>query len=397
VGLPLLLLLLTAARAEPGPELLVNGGFEQGGALPTAWHLVPGATVPGSGHSRVKRVREQDGNAVVRLTGAAGTARWDSLDSDPVPVTPGTLLELRGRMRTEGVRVEGHQYANCDLALMFTDAQGAVVRVGGSPVVATPVLRGDQPWAALDRVVTVPPGATTVTVLAFLSMSGTSWVDDLSLRIASPPDWVRAETKHYLFLSSQPAPVSAQDQARNEEIYARMSATLGVDLPFKVTYHRYATPAEKGAWTGDAGNGHAQGDRDLYTVWPIDDHEIVHLLARQWGETDSPLLGEGLAVALSGSWLGRPPDAWVAELKAQGKVPDLASLVDGARFRSMDDRVSYALAGSFVDFFIQLWGIDRFHLVYTGTDPLPARLQRETGMDLDQLRAAWLEGLGEAP
>jgi hypothetical protein len=377
------------ALAVAGENLIVNGSFEEQGPKGAVhWSPTDGAVIGARSPASEVTWPTVDGARVLRLHGDTSTMSWTMIESAPIAVTGGTDLVLSGRMKTEGLKREGRQYDNCNLVVLFLDANGKRVGMGHTRVVAE-----SQPWTDERARVRVPAAATTATVGAFLSKSGTAWFDDVKLEVADALPWITSSTEHYDFHWFAEAPISEEMQRANERALARLILELGVSPPPRVAYYRYASKQQKAELTGNGGNAHTDL-RAIYTIWPGDAHEIVHILTQQWGETDRALLGEGIAVHASGNWQGRPVDDYARDLLVAGKIPPLSTLAstDDA-FRGADSLVTYAAAGSFVGYLVRLKDMAAFKRVYVAGAPLDERLKAEYGKDLAALDAEWRASL----
>lgn len=186
-------------------------------------------------------------------------------------------------------------------------------------------------------------------------------------------------------------------------------AQLGVQPPEKVEYRKYASREAMGRYTGHfSTNGYAEpAERRLHTIWPRDNHEIVHVYTASFGRP-SDFFNEGIAVAFqtdpaAGLFAARFNGQDVHEAcrayLAAGQLPlPLATYVTTAPFRNIQDQVlSYRYAGSFVRFLIEHHGIAaalEFFRRSDGRDEslaaIRARTQSVFGRSLDDLEAAWL-------
>lgn len=400
--LPLAALLLASAAGarDLGP---VNGSFEAWGqAGPVGWTRVEGArTGEGEADSRWSVEAEAaHGTSSLRLSGDLSTRRWWAFVSEPVDVTPGRRLRLSGQIRTSGVGQRDGQFVNCNLGLRFEDAEGERVLVNGYAVVGTPLVTGTQGWTPVSRLFVVPAAAARVRVQAFLSMSGTAWFDDIRLSELPVPAWIRVETARFVFHEQEGDRLTEADRRANEANLADLEATLDLRLPVPVQFYKYRDVAQKEAVTGQAGNAHVEGADVVHTIWHVDRHELVHLLTRTVGRPESVLLGEGLAVHLTGDWQGRDLDAWVRQYHAEGRLPRLDELVDLTSFRRLDEGVAYPVAGSFVRWLVGYRGLSFVKSIYPawGAHPDPdrfrERVQELYGASLPELERRWLTSLG---
>ena len=290
-------------------------------------------------------------------------------------------------MKTEAVRREGNQYDNCHVTVQFVDGSGQRVDMKG---ISLP--DGDHPWTEQRIRFPVPAQAREALVGAFLSKSGTAWFDDIALETLH---WTTARSEHFDFYWFAETPISESMQRENEKQLAHASAILGVTPPAtRIAFYRYASNEQKGALTGDPGNGHAQG-MAVHSVFATQEHELVHVLTRVWGDPDTALFGEGIAVYVGGQWQNRPIDDYARDVLSAGKLPALQSIASIQDFRAQDSLVTYAAAGSFVGYLVRLKDMDAFKRVYVAGAPLDERLKSVYGKDLATLDADWRASLAK--
>lgn len=384
-----MVLLVAVALAEP----VVATGFDVPGVLPAGWSTQVGATT-GSGDKEpsIGIVPEgRDGSQALRFVGRGDVERWPVVLSRAEPAALGDRFLVEGWVRTEGLRREGGQFDNRYLGMVFEDAKGEIVEVGGKPVQAVQAAP-DQDWTRLSICAAVPDGAVSGRVVLFVSMTGTAWVDDVSAERIPAPEWAVTETTRHRFHTLPGGPMTEAQRKRNGAILAELEGRLGLRASEPIDYFRYPDRATKTCLTGNAGNAHVSDEHTLHSLWPIDSHETVHLIARQNGRCDSPFLVEGLAVAMSGQWMGEGLDVWVRRFREDGRLPPLSRLLTS--FREVDDSLTYPVAGSFVAFLLRREDMSTFLTVYYGEGSVHDRLREAYGTDLETLEREWLAGIG---
>jgi hypothetical protein len=208
-------------------------------------------------------------------------------------------------------------------------------------------------------------------------------------------------TAHFVFHFSQGDSV---DTAWQEAYHAWAIAQLGVTPPV-ITYNKYRDRAEMGAITGNGNtNGYAEPQLNtLHTIWPTDNHEVVHVYAGPWGFPVA-LFVEGLAVAhqmnppagdFVARWSGTPIHDLARQFRAQGRLVPIAMMAETIPFRAFDGNVSYPESGSFVRFLIDTQGIAEMRQLYgsmSNDAPLAvirAAFQGVYGFSLDEAEARW--------
>lgn len=138
---------------------------------------------------------------------------------------------------------------------------------------------------------------------------------------------------------------------------ARTERQLGLELGAPLEVHVYPDRGSIRSLTGQAADGHADPiSRTLHVIafdaaegGPLEhlvSHEATHVLVpAKIGPAGSPLLGEGLAVWVSGKYGGKSLDEWQ---RALARPIDSVEELLGPGFRALPEATSYPLAGLFV-------------------------------------------------
>ncbi|NUP10487.1 MAG: hypothetical protein HOW73_30935 [Polyangiaceae bacterium] len=178
----------------------------------------------------------------------------------------------------------------------------------------------------------------------------------------------------------------------------RVVRKLEIAEPSNVDVYLYADGEEKSRMTGNGGDGHAAVFAHTLHVRRADPapggpleglvaHEGTHVLAYEaWGPTGTPMMGEGLAVWVSGKYGGQPLEAWKAKLSKRTPIRNLV----GPDFRRMPESESYPQAGLVVEMMIGEVGLDgiRRHL-FKATALDWDRATVAAGTTSERLQAAW--------
>jgi hypothetical protein len=126
--------------------------------------------------------------------------------------------------------------------------------------------------------------------------------------------------------------------------------------------------------------------------------EVIHvLLGRTWGTPRSMFMREGLACALEGSFsMGK--ERWDVHTNAQslvrqGRVPSIAKLERD--FDNYRQEVSWSVAGSFLDFLINRFGVAPVKALYqlAGTRDFSEMFEKIYGHRLTDVEREWLQTL----
>ena len=211
------------------------------------------------------------------------------------------------------------------------------------------------------------------------------------------------ETPNYVLRAAAGDTIDATWQ---EDYHAWATAALHVASPRKITYNKYTSRAHMQSVVG-VGNTNAYADRNSYaihTLWPTDNHEVVHLFTSSWGDPVA-LVNEGMAVAfqvnpardLTPRWSGVPLHDLARQFRQQGRFLPLARIVATTSWRSEDPNVVYPESGSFVRWLIDEYGLDRVRALYAravGPNEAAAGVRASFaavyGRPLDDLEQEWL-------
>ena len=185
--------------------------------------------------------------------------------------------------------------------------------------------------------------------------------------------------------------------------YAQLSAYLMPDnatLPWKVRAYIYASPEQKKRLIGARhtsvedpfGYGfhiHAQG-----FPHPVLKHELAHVFTVPWSPLKVSLkigLHEGIAVAADWDEGRLTGHQWAKAMRQMEIAPPLSGVM-GFGFWGHAGARSYLLAGSFVRFLVDTYGIEKFKGVFpTGN------FAKHYGKDLYSLEAEWIKFLENIP
>jgi hypothetical protein len=186
---------------------------------------------------------------------------------------------------------------------------------------------------------------------------------------------VRLESAHYVYLLSAGDDV---DEAWQETYHEWLVGQLGVAPEEKIEYRKYRDRAHLRAVTGRTTNGFAEpGTMRMHTIWPIDNHEVVHTIVVTTLGHPPALFNEGIAVAhhmnpsagiLQPRWNGRSLDEIAAEHLVSGRLPALDRLLESRRFFEHDPEMMYPVSGSFVRYLIDEHGWPAMKTYLNGRD-----------------------------
>jgi len=217
--------------------------------------------------------------------------------------------------------------------------------------------------------------------------AGLAGCGDDSLR---PEDQLvrQGESKHFVYYAAAGESV---DTAYQERHYAWAMEKLDLTYTQKIAYYKYRDRDHLRRATGEETNGFAEPSRNrFHTIWPMDNHEYVHVVFVSLVGSPPSLFSEGVAVAHHGAsisgdfdgpplWNGTSAHYLARGFLNSGQLPDLKDLAVTNRFWDHDQNLTYAVGGSFVRFLIDDAGIASFK-------DFSARVNRDdsfSGIDAD--------------
>ena len=212
------------------------------------------------------------------------------------------------------------------------------------------------------------------------------------------------ETEHFEIFYARELETQIENIVADCEFqYAQLSAYLmsdGDELSRKVRAYIYASPEQKKQLIGAGstsvedpfGHGfhiHAQG-----FPHPVLKHELAHVFTVPWSPLKVSLkigLHEGIAVAADWDEGRLTAHQWAKAMHQMEIAPPLSAVM-GIGFWGHAGSRSYLLAGSFVRFLVDTYGIEKFKKVFpTGN------FVKHYAKDLSALEAEWIEFLETIP
>ena len=212
------------------------------------------------------------------------------------------------------------------------------------------------------------------------------------------------ETEHFEIFYARELETEIERIADDCEFqYAQLSTYLtpkGAELSRKVRAYVYASPEQKKQLIGAGstsvedpfGHGfhiHAQG-----FPHPVLKHELAHVFTVPWSPLKVSLkigLHEGVAVAADWSEGRLTAHQWAKAMRQMEISPPLSGIM-GIGFWGHAGSQSYLLAGSFVRFLIDTYGIEKFKGVFpTGN------FVQHYAKDLPSLEQEWVDFLESVP
>ena len=212
------------------------------------------------------------------------------------------------------------------------------------------------------------------------------------------------ETEHFEIFYARELETEIEQIVEDCEFqYAQLSAYLmpdGDELSRKVRAYIYASPDQKKQLIGARGTSvedpfgygfhiHKQG-----FPHPVLKHELAHVFTVPWSPLKVSLkigLHEGIAVAADWEEGRLTAHQWAKAMRQMEIAPPLSAIM-GIGFWGHAGSRSYLLAGSFVRFLVDTYGIEKFKKVFpTGN------FVKHYGKDLQSLETEWIDFLTGVP
>ena len=379
-----------------GKNLIANASFEVGDTYPGGWEKRIGARQEGEeafSSLSLDTSVAHSGKRSLHLTGDVKTTQWYTVESFLVPVQAGQPYRVSGWIKTEGVQPHGEQYSNSNLYVQFGDSERNVIRIGRSQVVATQRVTGTRDWTEVERVVTAPAGAAFARVGCVLTCSGRAWFDDLGLYPQVNVDWQKVETDRIDFFYEPGEEFDKDEADKLVEHLRNIERMLDLKHPRKIRYYKYRSLERKEELTGNSQDVH-EFDDEIHAVRWDDKHEIVYVVTRPMGASIL-LLRDGVAIYATEKRMDGDLHGYVGRMGNEGVLPSITKSIDEKEFRDNEPEVALAMAGSFVRYLIEEYGLEKFKKLYTQADARKPRgkcveLVREVyGRELADLEAMW--------
>ncbi|MGD8414568.1 MAG: hypothetical protein PVF33_10060 [Candidatus Latescibacterota bacterium] len=384
-------------------NLLKNPSFEQvENGVPKHWTLTVFRGLEGQPESEygIDNETTHDGMNSWRFSGDASTRRWYALTQE-VRVRDVSHVRLRGWRQTDQVRVGPEQHAHDNFTLTFYDENHRRFQEVRLIDKKTPFVRGSNTWFEDDVMFKVPLGTRFVAVSCVLGCQGWAWFDDVYLSATQTLDWETRRTKNFVFhwVPQRPFPEgSIENQQRLFDYY---SAKLGIDSDIVVNYYMYPDSAAIQKVMDIVGDQYINyGDKEIHTINPNENHEIIHLMTDDYGVPSRAIL-EGTVFWLHGEWEGEQVHRVAARLLAEGKLPSIEEMIDKQKRLALDYRIWMPASASFVGFLVDLWGPSRLLKLYGAPvghneyPPFARAFKRVYGASCEDVEKQWREVLTE--
>lgn len=382
-----------------GPNLVVNSSFEDGFS---AWTATLGAREE-SGEPEVRSQVAIDsevshsGLAGLRLNGTSDTTLWLAVQSDPVAVRENSQYVLVAWAKSDAVVRDLGQYLNANAYIQFLGSDGAIVKLGQSPVRTTPRVLGTSDWRELQRVVKAPAGAVAAQVGVALTCTGTIWFDQVELHEVTNVVWHKTETDRFIFHAEGGAEPPEPIVKSNESYLRSIERILEIEPGAKFPYFRYVSADRLGELTGKHGKGHYSG-REIHAIRWDDRSAYTGVLMSAIGES-TQFLGNGLATYCAVALQGRNTHEDAKKMLDDGILPSVVELNRSEVIRNYPSPLFQPLATSFVGYLVEQYGMEKFKRLFSfktaelAETTLDEVVYKEYQRTIEQLESEWTEFL----
>jgi len=227
----------------------------------------------------------------------------------------------------------------------------------------------------------------------------------------SPEDknWKIYQSRHYEFCFRPNSTAEKEIKfiaAIQEANYEKALTQIGASQAIKIICYLYDSYEDKTRSTGHAGSGIAvPALREIHLIYGGDQkvlgcHEDVHVMTYNlWGESPIRFLTEGIAVYSEGRWLSCPIDEWAYLILGKSHEDAINGLLYNHVFEDYPDVFSYPLAGSFVKYFVENFGMEKFKTFFisSGTSDYEEKFLKITDTNLDEAIKSWLLKIRSLP
>jgi hypothetical protein len=222
---------------------------------------------------------------------------------------------------------------------------------------------------------------------------------------ASPlSEQVETPAYTYRFAAGDSVDVSWQ-----EAYHAWAIEAMGLQNVRRITYNKYRSRQHMGEVIGVSNtNGYADAAAfAIHTIWPTDNHEVVHLYSSAWGSPVA-LFSEGFAVAFSVNpprgefvpiWHSQSVHTLARTFRSNGTLIPLSRLLETNGFRTFDPNITYPQSGSFVRYLVDRFGLNPIRQIFGSLRPTDSAsvvaqaVIKAFGKDISALEAEWLQFL----
>lgn len=220
--------------------------------------------------------------------------------------------------------------------------------------------------------------------------------------------WLKTKSENYIFhynkdsIAERDLDLIIQTQ---ENCHKNICKSLNVKMDIPIKYFLCDTPEEVGNIYGsihgndfEPCNGFAMRPNEIYAVYNdsikcIGFHEDAHIISyHTLTRPPQVFIREGLAMYFDKVYWGISNDAWVYYFLQNDKFISLKDLIIDSKFYSFSDKLTYPIAGSFVSYIINNYGLEKFKNFYlTLNESFEHCFEKSFGISLDEMEKDFID------
>ncbi len=343
-------------------NLLKNPSFEKArNGLPENWRLSSFSGIKGEKEVEygVKSSGAFDGDKYFYFKGSDRTKRWFIL-SQEVKVKDVTHVRLKGAMKLDNVGRSESGYSHCNFILVFFDKNHHRFQEMRLADKRTLVKEGTADWFVEDRIFRVPKSTAYISFGVIMGKIGTVMFDAVSLEVPQPLSWKKQSTRNFDFYSMKEKDFPEGSTANQQRMFDWYCKYLGVSSDVRISYYLYPDSASIKTILSLKGYQYISwADREIHTLNPNDEHEIIHFILDEYGKPPR-VIAEGSAFYLISMLEKQPVHDRARVLLFANKLPPLNVALNYGQFIRLDPKAALAAGMSFTGYIMDVWGPERF-------------------------------------
>lgn len=382
---------------ETEVNLVVNPGLEEwNGYKPAGWTI---RVFSGEGNKLSlygSSEKSHAGESSFYLRGLFDTRKW-MVATQRFPVRPRHEIIFSAAMMTEDIKHNKGQEDNAGVYLRFFDKNGARLSDRYFADAWTRKRLGTTGWSVSEEKAEVPDGAYTVEIGLINQMTGNIYFDEVSLVIKERIDWVSKEAKFITYNWFEGHPFPPEDMKRESELIEGIAKDADIkEIEGRINYYLYPDEETfKKILKRPKYRTAARWDRkELHDIKSFNDHEIIHLILYDLG---FPPIGVSKGFVF---YYRAKYNNWDLHVRSKRfllarQIPALYKTILPDKWRQVDHAVVVPAWGSFVEYLIDKYGLDKFKELYSVTSgmndpgPFSSRFRDVYGVDFQDADRAW--------
>lgn len=386
-------------------NLLKNSSFEEvADGLPVNWEVksFKGLDTEIPAEWGIDEERATDGKNSFFFMADQETRRFFVL-TQGVKVKDVERIRVRGDIKTLEVKRNYGQFQQSNYALTFYDVDGNRFQSGRFYDLRTePRIGTSDGWISEDRIYRLPDNTVYVEFHCALGMEGKVWFDNITLDVPAGIAWNTSESKNFTFhwFSGSEYPEGSQEfQQELFDYYCQRLNIPEADRPHISSFF-YPDSSTLFQTIGSRSPKKSYWDeREVHSIYPVDDHEIIHIVTKPYGILPLPLT-EGTAYYLMENYNGTPVLKVAQDILKDGNLPSLQSMLSPGIMRKINPDIVAPSAASFVGYLLEIGGPGKFLDLHregnaaNSPQEFATAFERVYGLSIVDAEAEWKKLLG---